>query len=228
MKAIANAFPLLGTGLPREERPPAVRAPPQELPTPPPATPAPPEDHERLCSAALRGDPGAWNALVQKHNHRVVVALLARGVRSDRAKDLAQEAWIRLIEQQRNGRLLRLQLPGLAIAQASFLALESARREASSLRHEAQDGAEMAVAAIDPQADAEERLLTEERVARAVEVLSTCSPSARKVFRLAYGGDGLSHADVASRVGLSLQRVRQILCEVRAKLRSELEGAEDE
>jgi RNA polymerase sigma-70 factor (ECF subfamily) len=55
-------------------------------------------------------------------------------------------------------------------------------------------------------------------------VLSACSDSAKKVFRLAYGGDGLSHAEVAERVGLSLQRVRQILCEVRAKLRTALEG----
>jgi RNA polymerase sigma-70 factor (ECF subfamily) len=70
--------------------------------------------------------------------------------------------------------------------------------------------------------------LTEERVARAVDVLSRCSPSARRVFRLAYGGEGLSHSEVAQRVGLSLQRVRQILCEVRAKLRLELEREKEE
>jgi RNA polymerase sigma-70 factor (ECF subfamily) len=47
------------------------------------------------------------------------------------------------------------------------------------------------------------------------------------VFRLAYGGEGLSHAEVARRVGLSLQRVRQILCEVRAKLREAMQGDEE-
>jgi RNA polymerase sigma-70 factor (ECF subfamily) len=34
----------------------------------------------------------------------------------------------------------------------------------------------------------------------------------------------LSHAEVAKKVGLSLQRVRQILCEVRKELREALEG----
>ncbi len=189
---------------------------------------AEPADEASLCTAALRGEVSAWNALIQKHNHRVVVALLARGLRVDRAKDIAQEAWMRLVEQQRIGRLDRLQLPGLAIAQATFLALESARREASTRRHEDVDEPAIAAALRDPRDNAESRLLTEERVARAVHVLSRCSPSARRVFRLAYGGEGLSHTEVAQRVGLSLQRVRQILCEVRAKLRVELEGEKEE
>src|SRR5262249_19644313 len=192
-----------------------------------PATQAGPADESSLCAAALRGDGAAWNALVQRHNHRVVVTLLARGVRIDRAKDIAQDAGIRLIEQQRQGRLDRLHLPGLAIAQAAFLALEAARREAAARRHDPIDEPSIGAALADPRADAEARLLTEERVARAVDVLSRCSPSARSVFRLVYGGEGLSHTEVAQRVGLSLQRVRQILCEVRAKLRAALEGEEE-
>jgi len=177
-------------------------------------------DEPALSAAALRGDREAWSTLVQRHNHRVVVALLARGVRVDKAKDIAQEAWIRLVEQQRQGRLERLQLPGLAIAQATFLWLESARRETTARRHEPIDEPAIAAVLADPRADAESRLVVE----CAIKVLSACSDSAKKVFRLAYGGDGLSHAEVAERVGLSLQRVRQILCEVRAKLRTALEG----
>lgn len=200
----------------------------QRAPSPPsPAAASAPNDDGALCSAALTGDAQAWSALVDRYNHRVVVALLARGIRIDRAKDIAQEAWMRLVEQQRLGKLDRLQLPGLAITQATFLALESQRREASARRHDPIDEPKIACALADPRSDAESRMMTEERVTRAVDVLSRCSPSARKVFRLAYGGEGLSHAEVARRVGLSLQRVRQILCEVRAKLRAELEG-EDE
>ena len=133
---------------------------------------------------------------------------------------------MRLVEQQRQGRLERLQLPGLAIAQATFLSLEAARREATTRRHEPIDEPAIAAALADPAGDAESRMVTEERVDCAVEILAGCSGSARKVFRLAYGGEGLSHAEVAERVGLSLQRVRQILCEVRAKLRAALEGEE--
>ena len=104
--------------------------------------------------------------------------------------------------------------------------MEAARREVNLRRHEPLDEPAVAAALADPHDDAETRMMTEERVTRAVEVLSGCSPSAKKVFRLAYGGDGLSHAEVAERVGLSLQRVRQILCEIRAKLRTALEGDE--
>jgi RNA polymerase sigma factor (sigma-70 family) len=175
-----------------------------------------PMDRPTLEARAMEGDMAAWNALVQRHNHRVVVSLLARGVRLDRAKDLAQDAWLRLIEQQRDGKLSHLQLPGLAIAQAWFLALEAARR---ARRTEPREDAEVAKLA-DPRADAETRLLAEEQLARAEQVLSQCSPSARRVFHLAYGAEGLSHAEVAMKVGLSLQRVRQIVCEVRALLRA--------
>jgi RNA polymerase sigma-70 factor (ECF subfamily) len=220
MKAFADVIPLMGAGV-RDSAPSVVRV--QR-----PAPPAAPADEAALCAAALRGDGEAWSALVQRHNHRVVVALLARGVRIDRAKDVAQEAWMRLVEQQRQGRLERLQLPGLAITQATFIALEAARRDSGARKHEPIDEPAVAAALADPRDDAESRLVTEERVERAVEVLQGCSASAKKVFRLAYGGDGLSHAEVAERVGLSLQRVRQILCEVRAKLRTALESEEGE
>jgi RNA polymerase sigma factor (sigma-70 family) len=217
MKVMVEASPFLGAlAAPRTTA--AVRL----------ERPAPPVDEATLCAGALAGDADAWSALVQRHNHRVVVSLLARGVRVDRAKDIAQEAWMRLIEQQRQGKLDRLQLPGLAVVQASFLSMEAARREANIRRHDPIDEPTVAAALADPHDDAEARLLTAERVTRAVDVLSDCSASARSVFRLAYGGDGLSHSEVARRAGLSLQRVRQILCEIRAKLRMALEEEGDE
>ena len=215
MKIAADAIPLLGVL--EAHRPVAVER----------AASATARDDAALCLAAMRGDAEAWSSLVHKHNHRVVVTLLARGIRIDRAKDIAQEAWIRLVEQQRQGRLDRLQLPGLAIAQATFLALEACRRDAHAKRHDSIDESAVASALADPRDDAESRMITEERVQRAIEVLSQCNPSAREVFRLAYGGEGLSHSDVARRIGLSLQRVRQILCEVRARLRKELEGVDE-
>jgi len=150
-----------------EERAPTREAPRLAL-VPPvseaaiPIAPAPMNDDRALCERALRGDITAWNVLVQKHNHRVVVSLLARGVRIDRAKDIAQDAWIRLIEQQREGKLAHLQLPGLAVTQAGFLALEAARR---AKRTEPVDAAPEDV--VDPSADAEMRMLTEERLAKA-------------------------------------------------------------
>jgi RNA polymerase sigma-70 factor (ECF subfamily) len=56
--------------------------------------------------------------------------------------------------------------------------------------------------------------------------LSRCSVRAQQVFHAVYGPGGESHADVARRCGLSVQRVRQILCEVRGRLRRALESRE--
>jgi hypothetical protein len=98
MKAFADVLPLLGAA---PVPPAAVRV------VHPPARPVA-ADEAALCAAAMRGERDAWSALVQRHNQRVVVALLARGVRVDKAKDIAQESWIRLVEQQRQGRLERL------------------------------------------------------------------------------------------------------------------------
>ena len=187
---------------------------------------APADVAPTLESRAMRGETAAWNALVRAHNQRVVVALLARGVRLDLAKDLAQDAWVRLIEQQRQGKLTHLSLPGLAIAQAWFLAREAARRS----RRAEEEHADAALNLPDPRADVETRLLADEQLARALDVLSRCSTSTRRVFRLAHGGEGLGYAQIAARVGLSVQRVRQIMCEVRELLRSEirLEGPRGE
>jgi len=170
-----------------------------------------------LAERALRGDEAAWNALVAKHNQRVVVALLGRGLGIERAKDIAQEAWLRLLEQQRAGKLRELRLPQLAITQATFLALDDARKNGRTLA--LAEGFDAA----DPSPLPSQKLIGEEELARAQRVLAQCSPSARKsVFARVRGGN-LSHADVAERVGLSVQRVRQIVCEVRKELRKEFE-----
>src|SRR5688572_14936753 len=89
-----------------------------------------------LCQRALDSSVDAWNALIQRHNRRVVVALLARCLRIDQAKDIAQETWLRLIEQQRAGKLPTLTLPGLALAQATFIACDAARKTARLRRVE--------------------------------------------------------------------------------------------
>jgi RNA polymerase sigma-70 factor (ECF subfamily) len=146
--------------------------------------------------------------------------LIAKGVTLDRARDIAQETWTRLIEQQRAGKLPRIELPGLAITQASFLALDDARRRRRGPRP-LDDAPEADVQ--DPRANAEEQLVTREQIERAITELERCSPQAKRVFSLVYEGAGRPHADAARTLGISVQRVRQTLCEVRARLRGALE-----
>jgi RNA polymerase sigma-70 factor (ECF subfamily) len=179
-------------------------------------------DDGDLRAHALAGDRDAWSRLVALHDRRVIVALLARGVAMETAKEIAQQTWLRLVEQQRLGRLTELKLPGLAIAQALFLAKDRLKgKRLTALNDEA-------VTAIpDTQRSAEDRLVDRERLERARVALAGCSPRAQQIFSLAYEAEVGSHDVIAREVGLSVQRVRQVLCEVRETLRRALRDETD-
>ncbi len=171
------------------------------------------------------GESGeAWDALIARHHRRVVVSLLARGIRVDRAHELAQETWTRLIQQQQRGLLTELRLPNLALTQAAFLAADEARRaRRESIAGNVEELPERQHP-VDPAVSAERRLLSEEQLSPGAGGAGAGARRARAtVFLLACDGQELPHAEVAARVGLSVQRVRQILCEVRKKLRTALE-----
>jgi RNA polymerase sigma-70 factor (ECF subfamily) len=178
----------------------------------------------QLVAEALRGERGAWAELVRRHDRRVMVALLARGVRVERARDLVQETWLRLMQQQAQGRLRELKLPGLAIAQAQFLLLDELRQRTRREDGEAPADAPGLELLASPLANPLERLVGREQLRRAEQALQDCSPSARRTFALVYDNPGLPQGEVAQRLGLSLQRVRQTLCEVRKRIRLAIEG----
>jgi RNA polymerase sigma-70 factor (ECF subfamily) len=183
-----------------------------------------------LAALALAGHASAWGELVRRHTHRVVLSLLARGVTLDVAEDLAQETWARLLQQQRAGRLNRLELPGLAVTQARWLAREaertSARRvalagRAATLEVEAGEPADD-----DPASDPERGAVQREQLEIVRREIARCPARAREVFRAVYAERAPSHAEVARDLGLSVQRVRQILCEVRARVRAAIRELE--
>jgi RNA polymerase sigma factor (sigma-70 family) len=190
--------------------------PAMSMPAPPPEPPPPGEPE--LLRGALGGDGACWSLLVARHNHRVVVSLLARGVPIDRAKDLAQETWMRLIENQRKGRLLALNLPGLAIVQAGFL-LATARRQEGGV-------APCSPVRLDEPAcevpAPDEQLINRQELHRVAAALDGLSPAARRVFQFVYEHPELSYAEAALQLQLSTQRVKQTVCEVRKRLRAVL------
>lgn len=177
------------------------------------------EDGE-LGRRALGGDDGAWTRLIARHEHRVVVSLLARGVPLERAKELTQETWTRLLERQRAGRLLALELPGLAIVQAAFLASNERRRDG---RTEGCDEIEAAVAREQSQ---EDQIIGRQRLDRCARALAECPEASRRVFEFVYDHPELSYAEAAVHLQLSAQRCKQIVCEVRKRLRASLEQEE--
>ncbi len=160
----------------------------------------------------------AWEALIRLYDHTVFLSLLAAGHAPLAARELCHDTWARLYEQWRAGRLDLLQLPGLAVTQARFLALEEHRRG----RRGAPLGDET-LQKPDPQASPEERVAARQLVDHVERALEQCPPRARELFELALSNPDTPHAVLAERSGISLQRLRQALCEVRARLRSALQ-----
>jgi RNA polymerase sigma-70 factor (ECF subfamily) len=120
------------------------------------------------------------------------------------------------MEQHATGALTELEFPGLAIRQARFLALNELQRRKVEMRVLA------AVPDSAPPPDIDRVVASREQVERMLDALATCSPTAKRVFRIVYGNGGTC-ATAAQEVGLSLQRVRQILCETRSHIRKAME-----
>jgi RNA polymerase sigma factor (sigma-70 family) len=173
----------------------------------------------------VRGTDRDWGRLIETHQHRVVMSLMATGLGLDRARELANEAWARLMEKDRKGALTKLELPGLAIVQARFLAWDERRRDLAQRRQQPlpEESASEELL-VDGRPDPEQRLLTRQRVRQALEAVATSPPTAQRLFRLLYADPSLPHARAAEELGLSVQRVRHVLCELRKRVRDALEG----
>lgn len=164
-------------------------------------------------------EPELWDAAIRRHDHRVYLSVLALGLAPDRAREIAQATWTRLMEKHAAGGLAELELPGLAIRQARFLGLNELARTKTEKR---------VLAAVPDDAaapDVEREIASRAQLQQVLAALETCSPQARKVFRLVYATPGGSAQAAAREIGLSLQRVRQILCETRAAIRKQIGGA---
>jgi DNA-directed RNA polymerase specialized sigma24 family protein len=165
-------------------------------------------------------DPAVWDDAIRRFDRQVFLSVLALGVNPDRAREISQAAWTKLIERHATGGLAELELPGLAIRQARFLGLNELARTKVEKR------VLSAVPDDAPSIDVERQVDSRAQVEKVLAALATCSPTARRVFRLVYATRGGSPAHAAKEVGLSLQRVRQILCETRAHIRKSLSTEE--
>ena len=161
--------------------------------------------------------PEVWDDAIRRHDRRVYLSVLALGLAPDRAKEIVQATWTRLMEQHASGALVELDFPGLAIRQARFLALNELQRRKVEMRVLA------AVPEVPAQPDVDRIVASREQIEQVLDALATCSPTAKKIFRLVYATPGGNCASAAKEVGLSLQRVRQILCETRNHIRRALE-----
>ena len=165
-----------------------------------------------------------WAKEYEAHQHTVVLALLANGIRLDEARELAHDAWARIYEQAANEKLETLELPGLVIRQAFFLLLESRRRAQTRSRRDGQLDEAMSMAS--HHASPEETVAGRELIGAFEVALAQSSPRAQSVMTAVICGPDALHAELAKSEGVSLQRFRQILCEVRAHVRAALASGE--
>ena len=162
-------------------------------------------------------DAQEWDTLIKAHDRRVFLSVLALGVRPDRARDVVQTTWARLMDKDGRGEITKDNVAGLAVAQARFLALDELRR-ANAEKRRTEPLPDM-LDDLDP----EQVLLARERVERAAAVLAASSPSVQRLFQLLYGEPPADYNAAAAAIGISLQRARQTMCELRKKLRVALE-----
>lgn len=161
-----------------------------------------------------------WDTQMRRYGRRVIVSLIARGIAPERAKELAQDAWLRVIQAHRHGKLEQLKLPGVVVTQANFLALDDRRRSEKKYTFDALDSTRD-----DLHGDGhelEEQLAARHQLRKIQAVVSASHPNAKRVFELWYGGHGHSATEIADELGISVQRVRQITCELRQRIRREL------
>lgn len=160
-----------------------------------------------------------WKATVSEHDHTLVLSLLAAGLRLDEARDVAQEAWLRVMESAAAGRLQRIELPGLVLRQASFIVTDRLRqRRVRGLVPVVEAEHLAARESASDHSDAHELLqLLEAGLVHA-------TPRERSVLRSTLLAPDAPHGVLADAAGISVQRFRQVLCAVRAKLRRVLEG----
>ncbi len=183
-----------------------------------PSRPRPAAVSSPTVEAEVEVEAVPWDDMMRRYGRRVVVALVARGIPLERAKELAQDAWLRVIDRHRAGHIRELSLPGLIITQAGFLARDDLRREQRRARldeprHQAADKVAL---------DLEGQLTARQQLRTVRAVLDRASPNAQRVFTLLYGDRALTPTEAAAELDLSVQRVRQIVCELRKRMRAAL------
>ncbi len=161
----------------------------------------------------------AWEAMIRTHGPRVLAHLVASGVRIDQAKELANDAWTKLLESQREGRLTmsEMKMPGLILRQATFLAIDAARRR------RLQEMPLEAPEAVDEAPGIEEVLTSREQLERARTAFDGASRAEQRIFLALYEQPHLTAREIADQLALSPQRVKQVAYEIRKRIRTALE-----
>ncbi|NPD14902.1 RNA polymerase sigma factor [Xinfangfangia sp. D13-10-4-6] len=138
------------------------------------------------------------------------------------AQDVMQETWIRLARSEVPA---QVSSPKSYVARvAGNLAIDHMRAQT---RHERQFGADPEAVVADDAPSAERVLDYRQRIARLNAVIAGLPPRQREVF-LMHKFDGLSHSEVASRLGISRSAVEKLVMKALASCRDGMGDLLDE
>ncbi|HYG66339.1 MAG TPA: sigma-70 family RNA polymerase sigma factor, partial [Anaeromyxobacteraceae bacterium] len=184
-------------------------------------------DDLALVSQARAGDAGAFRALVVRHQRKVYAVALGIVKDPDLAWDVAQDAFVRVHEHLAEFKgesafstwVLRI---------ATHLAIDSVRRERTSLKDELDDVRDEALAeggegilattlGTDPQANALRRELS----VKITEALASL-PEKHRTILVLREVEGLSYEELAERLGIHKGTVMSRLFHARKKMQAAL------
>lgn len=156
-----------------------------------------------------------WADWAQQYDRIVWLRIVAHGIDPERASEIKQEVWELLFRRYQRGALGEVTMPGLALAQADFLA-GSERR----LKRTQDIGLQPNEQTVDAkQFEPEHVAIQRARLRRVASVVGASSKTTQRVFELHYSPPCLSTFEIAVRLNITEQRVRQVICELRERLR---------
>ncbi|WP_448642743.1 RNA polymerase sigma factor [Geodermatophilus sp. URMC 63] len=156
-------------------------------------------DLSTLVEAARRGEPSAWQGLVQRFGPLVRAITSRYRLGEHDAEDVAQVIWLRLVEHLHELRE-PLALPGWIATTARHESLRLARGRERTLPVDPLDDAAQAFPGQDPDVDAD--LLQAEQVEAVREGLADLPAAQRDLLLLLAADPPLSYREISARLGM--------------------------
>lgn len=191
-------------------RQPALRM-PLYMTKPPPDTPAPAPGSVDAAHSKAVGD------LVREHNGALHAFIMARVGDAHEATDIAQEAYVRMLQLEEPGAISFLRAYLFRIA--ANIVLDRARSRRTQQRLAPVEHEEEPVDELSP----DRRALSAEEMALFQAALSELPPKCRRAFELCRM-QGHDHATVATLLGIQKRMVRHYLTQACAYCRLRIDG----
>jgi RNA polymerase sigma factor (sigma-70 family) len=181
------------------------------------------ESAAKLVRACRRGDPGAWDELLERHGRLIWAIALRAGLATDEAEEVFQRTWVAVVDgihRLRDPDRLTSWVASTTRHQVYRLFSEASRhRRSESLDKQLDEGHQPAVPA-----EAEEALERTQREASVRDALAALDSRCRELLTLLFVHDPpLDYAEVSRRTGLAIGSIGPLRARCLARLRARFE-----